>query len=309
MEQSQWYCIVNPSAGAGRTTYLWPQACQRMQDRGISFTSVMAQGSSQAQSLAYEACARGVRRFISVGGDGTAHQVYQGIMQYIVMDGCDPSEFYFGVIPIGSGNDWVKSVGLPCDPDKVIDIIAQGHFQSFDIVTSFTPQGMSYMLNCAGAGFDSLVCEIVERQKSLGLQGRAMYSRALVHAIRTLKRMKLTAVADGHIVYDGEAYSVAVGNGAYSGGGLRQVPLARTDDGIINYMIVPILTLPKIIEEVPRLLNGRLYRSDCVIMGACKDLKLVSNITDQSVEIDGELGCTLPMTITNTGKTIKVPCK
>ena len=115
-------------------------------------------------------------------------------------------------------------------------------------------------------------------------------------------------VADGEVVFTGLSFSVAFGNGRYSGSGMRQVPLAVMDDGLLDYTIIPKTPLFKVVRELPRLFNGTLHQSEYVVSGKCRFLQIVP-MDEQSgdiFELDGEIEGWLPMSIEVTGHQIRV---
>lgn len=303
--KNKWYCIVNPHAGSGKTMPEWEKASALLEKSGIEHVDVLTGYRAHAAQLAYDAAREGYRRFMAVGGDGSVHETLNGIMRYVDESGTDSAEFALTVIPIGSGNDWIKSLGIPHDKGKIIELVASGSFARQDIVRVETSSGVCYMANIGGVGFDSAVCVTVNRQKEQGHRSRMIYLKALIHTILNLRRSHYRIVADGELVFDEEGYSIAFGNGRYSGGGMRQVPLSEIDDGLLDYMIVPRVTLLRMARELPRLFNGKIYKAKCLRTGKCSEITVEG---DGVLEVDGEVKGTLPLRITMTGQQINVLC-
>ena len=307
--KTDWYFIVNPRAGSGKTMSEWVPAERRLQNLGIPFVTAMTDHKRHATELAREAAANGYRRIVAVGGDGSLHETLNGIAGYCEESGADTSEFYLGVMPIGSGNDWIKSLGVPHDLEKVINLIEHGSFGQMDVVKVLMADGnYAWMANVGGTGFDSHVCSRVNMQKERGMRGKLIYLNALRHTMTHLAQLKLKVVADGNTVHEGICYSIALGNGCYSGSGMRQVPLADINDGIIDYMIVPQVSLSRMLKEVPRLFNGSLNESDAVISGKCKSIQIVplDSGSEDIIELDGEIVGQLPLSIEMSEKKINV---
>lgn len=304
-----WYFIVNPRAGSGKAMAEWVPAEQKLLKSGLSFVTEMTGHKHHAAELAYQAARNGYKRIIAVGGDGSLHETLCGIGRYCDESGCSPGEFTLGVMPIGSGNDWIKSLGVPHDMDKVGGMLAEETFSTMDLVRlDFGDGKNSYMANCGGTGFDSHVCDRVNIQKEQGLRGKSIYLKALLHTVKHLSAIRVRVVADGGCVFEGECFSIALGNGKYSGSGMRQVPLADINDGLLDYMIVPKTTLPVIIKEIPRLFNGSVHESDKVLSGRCREL-YIEALDDKSgdiVEVDGEIEGRLPLSIKMDGRKIRV---
>lgn len=300
-----WYCIVNPHAGSGKTMDEWRIAEKKFTELSVPYKTTLTNYKFHATVLAYEAALHGYRKILAVGGDGSVHEVLAGIMQYVDEKEVPAEEFTLAVVPIGSGNDWIKTNNVPHDTEKVVEMIAAGSFGKMDIVRVETSEGRSYMANVGGTGFDSHVCERVNAQKERGKRSSRIYANALVHTIlsfhRFINHVKVTA--DGRDVFDGTCYSVALGNGPYSGGGMRQVPLAVNDDGLLDYMVVPKLPLVTIVKEVGRLYNGTANESPYLISGKCRELVISG---DDLVEVDGEIKGNLPLKVSMTGSKINV---
>lgn len=304
-----YYFIVNPRAGSGKTMYEWLPAERRLKRLGIPCDIAMTDHKRHATALAQHAAAEGYRRIIAVGGDGSLHEVFNGICRWCAATGVPTEEFLIGVVPIGSGNDWIRSLGVPNNTTEVIDLISRNSCGSMDVMRVKSSGGRTaYMANIGGVGFDSHVCKRVNTQKESGRRGKMIYLNSLRYTIFNLKSIYISVVADGEVVFTGLSFSVAFGNGRYSGSGMRQVPLAVMDDGLLDYTIIPKTPLLKVVRELPRLFNGTLHQSEYVISGKCRSLQIVP-MDEQSgdiFELDGEIEGWLPMSIEVTGHQIRV---
>ena len=303
------YFIVNPRAGSGRTMCEWLPAEHRLERSGISFVTALTDYKRHATALAYEAAASGYRRIYAVGGDGSVHEVFNGICSWCFEHGVPTEEFTIGVVPIGSGNDWIKSFNVPNDVDEAVDLICKGSVVPMDVIEVSSCAGKRlYMANIGGVGFDSHVCQRVNSQKESGKRGKLIYLNALRYTILSFRSIDVCLVADGRSVFSGPCYSLAFGNGRYSGSGMRQVPLAKVDDGLLDYTIIPKLSLGKIVREMPRLYQGNLNESKYILGGKCRVLQVVpmSEGSDDIFELDGEIEGRLPLTMEVTGSKINV---
>ena len=286
----------------------WALAEKLLTAASVPFKTVLTNYKFHATQLAYEAAGQGYRHFLAVGGDGSVHETLNGILRFADEAGVDPEAFTLAVIPIGSGNDWIKSLGVPHDTRYVVDRLSAGSFARQDVVRVETQPfpaaegagvSVAYMANIGGVGFDSHVCERVNALKEQGRRGKLIYLGALIHTMFHTKAFHTRIVADGELVFDGEAYSVAFGNGRYSGGGMRQVPLSEIDDGLLDYMVVPKAGLLQILFQIPRLYNGTVNESGLLKTGRCHVLEMSG---DNIVEIDGEVVGALPLRLTMTGR-------
>ena len=304
-----YFFIVNPRAGSGKTMYEWLPAERKLKRLGIPCDIALTDHKRHATALAQQAAAEGYRRIIAVGGDGSLHEVFNGTCRWCAATGVPTEEFLLGVVPIGSGNDWIRSLAVPNDTIEVVDLIRRNSFGRMDVMRVKSSGGKTaYMANIGGVGFDSHVCKRVNAQKESGRRGKLIYLNSLRYTIFNLKSINISVVADGEVVFTGLCYSVAFGNGRYSGSGMRQVPLAVLDDGLLDYTIIPKTPLLKVVKELPRLFNGTLHQSVYVISGKCRSLQIVP-MDEQSndiFELDGEIEGLLPMSIEVTGHMINV---
>lgn len=279
----------------------WMPAERLLKRSSIEFICSYTEYKGHATELAQRAAQLGYRRILAVGGDGTLHEVFRGIMLFCdSSEKASPSEFYLGVVPIGSGNDWIKSLGVPHNATEVIRLIAQNSFRKMDVVRMLHSGGeVCYMANIGGVGFDSHVCERVNWQKEMGKRSTVIYLRGLKYTLSNLHSINVKVTVDDKEVFCGECYSIALGNGKYSGGIMCQVPKARIDDGIVDIMIVPILPVSTIIKEIPRLLTGSLGDKDPVIFSRGKTI-VIEPLDEKSRDIfeaDGEVEGTLPLIV------------
>lgn len=307
--KTAWYFIVNPRAGSGTTMTEWLPAEKMLEQEHVPYVTALTDHKNHAVTLAHDAAAEGYRRIAAVGGDGSLHEVLNGICSYCAESGTAPEEFYLAVVPIGSGNDWIKSCKVPNELESVIKLIIGQSFGWMDIVRAVSKGGkISYVANGAGIGFDSHVCERVNMQKERGMRARMIYLKALRYTLFHLKPIRIVVREDGVAVFAGEAYSMAIGNGPWSGGGMRQVPLAANDDGQLDYMIVPKSNLLKLAKEVPRLFSGTANESSLIYSGRCRALRItpMDEVSADIVEFDGEIEGQLPLELEITGAKIHV---
>jgi len=307
--RTEWYIIVNPRAGSGKTLSGWAEAERRLLERGVPFTSVFTRYKSHARELALQAARDGYRRLLAAGGDGSVHEMFSGVLDFCSGTGTPTEEFRLGVIPIGSGNDWIKSLGVPHDFEKVIDMVAGDAFRMQDVVSVRSSDGrVCCMANIGGVGFDSHVCERVNARKERGHRSKWIYLGSLVITILKLKRLNVEVSGDGELVYSGPCFSIAFGNGSYSGGGMRQTAAADMSDSLVDVMVVPVISLFRILREAHRLFDGTTPQSQYLVYRQCREIT-VTPLDPRSadvLEVDGEIEGRLPLTVSATSRRIGV---
>lgn len=296
-----WLVVVNVFAASRKAGSVWKKAAVMLGDAGISYKVMFTGGEDNAIAISRKACAKGYRKFIAVGGDGTVHDVLNGITDYVYSsEGYDISEFTLGVIPVGSGNDWVKSTGVPRDIQGAVNSIAEGRTGLQDVIrveildpssVDSEPLSVSYMANVGGVGLDARVCEIVNRKKEQGRRGKKLYVSALLYCIRHRIPVRARIVCDGTEVFSGKYLSIAFGVGKYSGGGMRQTPLAELGDGLLDVTVIPDIPMWVIAKEVPKLFTGTFHKVSVLTLAKCREVLILpeGEADAEPVEVDGEV--------------------
>ena len=207
-----WFAVINVYAASSKAARKWAKAEERMKARGMVFHGSRTGKGGNAMELTFDACMAGYRKFVAVGGDGTVHDVLNGIAGFVdwTREGGRPldfSDFTIGVIPVGSGNDWIKTAGVPKDVEAAADVLEAGSVRSQDVVRVSMleyvapPHGrvmaMSYMMNVGGVGIDARVCEAVNAQKRQGKRGKILYVTSLIKAISERVSSDAKVICDG----------------------------------------------------------------------------------------------------------------
>lgn len=315
-----WLVVVNVFAASRKAGSVWKKAAAMLEEANVPYKAMFTGGPDNAIAISRKSCARGYRRFIAVGGDGTVHDVLNGIAEY-VYSGVDPdvaiSDFTLGVLPVGSGNDWVKSTGVPRDIKGAVDVIAAGCTGLQDVVRvevldpsdyASAPLSVSYMANVGGVGLDARVCEIVNRKKEQGRRGKKLYVSALLYCIKHRVPIRAKVVCDGKEVFAGRYLSIAFGVGRYSGGGMRQTPLAELGDGLLDVTVIPDIPIWTIAKEVPRLFTGTFHKVDVLTMAKCREVIVLPDgeADAEPAEVDGEVVGRAPVRMTVLDEQIRV---
>ena len=300
----KWLAVVNVFAASRKAGSIWKKAAVKLEQAGIDYKARFTGGEYNATELSRIAASNGYRRFIAVGGDGTIHDVLNGIAEYVYSTADESvrfSDFTMAVIPVGSGNDWVKSAGVARDVASAVDQIVAGKVGRQDVVrvSVYDPDDAdlnkivaeSYMANIGGIGLDARVCEIVNRKKEQGFRGKKLYVSALLYCIKHRVPVHARVICDGNEVFRGKYLSMAFGIGRYSGGGMRQTSLAVMDDGLLDVTVIPDISLLTIAKEVPRLFTGTFHKVSVLTQARCRSVVILpdSGSDAEPVEVDGEV--------------------
>lgn len=301
--EDKWLVVVNVFAASRQAGAIWKKAASMMDEASVEYKAMYTGGADNAETIARKACAAGYRRFVAVGGDGTAHDVLNGICRYVYEDSssdCSLSDFTLGVIPVGSGNDWVKSTKVSKDLYRAVSLISAGSIGKQDVVRVSVQDRETYMINVGGIGLDARVCEIVNRKKEQGYRGRKLYVNALLYCLRHRVPVRARIMCDGNQVFDGKYLSMAFGIGKYSGGGMRQTPLAVLDDGLLDVTIIPDISLWTIATKVPRLFTGTFHKVKILTQCRCREVEVIpyAQSDAEPIEVDGEVVGRVPVKMT-----------
>lgn len=307
MEQNskdRWFVVFNPMAGSSKAAFLWKEIAETLYASGVKYESYIIRKNVYAAGQVCEAVKNGFRRFVAVGGDGTINQVLAGLR----MSPPTGERLTMAVIPIGSGNDWIKLYGIPKDYREAVRLIAgDGLSRGQDIGNAlFVSSGKrSYMMNIAGVGLDAYVCDVVNKMKSEGKRGKRIYVEGLARAFFSYKCRKAKVFCDGEPVYQGKMLSLSIGNGRYTGGGMLQTPDAIPDDGLFDICIIKHIPFGKLIFKVKKLFDGTLPSDPYVIMKRCRSVRVEAE-PESLVEIDGEVLGSTPVLFENEHLAIDV---
>ena len=303
MDKDIWLVVVNVFAASRKAGSVWKKAAVMLDEAGVRYKAMFTGGTDNAIAISQKAAAMGYRKFMAVGGDGTVHDVLNGIAAFVFSSGqtdVTVADFTLGVLPVGSGNDWVKSTGVPIDVRKAVDTIAAARTSKQDVVKVQAGSSVSYMVNVGGVGLDARVCEIVNRKKERGRRGKKLYVTALLYCIRHRVPVRAKVIADGEIVFDGRYLSMSFGVGKYSSGGMRQTPLAVLGDGLLDVTVIPDIPLWKIAKEVLKLFTGTFHTVDVLTQARCRVVEVLPYVQADAepVEVDGEVVGRAPVRMT-----------
>ena len=306
MSDSSWIAVINPNAGGGRVAREWPLLSNMLKDKGFSFEEVFTTHRYHAVELVIYSLKRGFRNFISVGGDGTLHEIVNGIFYQKEV----PSdEITLAVLPAGSANDWARMYRIPKDYDKAIETVLEGRTVMQDIArVEYSQAGVRnarYMMNVAGVGLDANICHKCNASKNKGKSGDLAYVKAAFKALVSRTSNPSKVVVDGRNFFSGKMFSIAFGIGKYSGGGMMQVPDAVADDGLVNVMVARKVSKIKFLLLFKQLFKGTIYRIREVSHTTASRVCVISRKPDR-VEIDGEVVGTTPINLEVLPRALRV---
>ncbi|MFX1378256.1 MAG: diacylglycerol/lipid kinase family protein [Promethearchaeota archaeon] len=276
--------IYNPIAKKGKTKEDLDYAFKCLNDLKISYKSVETEYDGHAIELARKLAKEGYR-VIAAGGDGTANQVFHGVITSNTGALC-------GFIPMGSGNDIPAAVGIKADIKRACEIIAEGYTSRCDIGFAKTDEGVErYFLGIGSQGFDA---EVARRSNE---KGGKNYNLIIFQALFSWKSREIIVRMDNEI-YEGVANLAAVGNSGAYGGGMYICQKASVDDGLFDISIVNIGKF-KLLLQFKKMYSASLLPHPNVHEYQSKKVRIEMKNPDEEsymCQVDGEVLGPLPVT-------------
>ena len=269
--------IVNPAARHGETGTLLP-VVERLLG---SFPHDTAQTESAGHATGLAAAAGGYDLVVAMGGDGTVHEVLNGLMRIPAQE--RPA---LGLLATGSGNDTRRMLGIPADLAQAALVLATGERRRFDVGVC---NGVHFN-NSFAAGLDAKVtAKAVEYKVTKRRTGLWLYLTALLHVLfRELGSFAVRLSLDGADAKPIETLIVAVTIGKTYGGGFIITPDAVPDDGLFDVCMIDPLSLPQALMRLPFVVTGRHTRMKPVHMSRHSSLVIECDAA-LPAQIDGEV--------------------
>jgi len=270
---ARYQLIANPAAGLGTGRAVADRAAGWFRRRNASYDLEFTSGPDHAAELARRAAASG-RTVVVIGGDGTVHEALPGMVH---------TGAPLGIIPAGSGNDLIRSLDLPSDTERSVDIILAGRTSVIDCGKI---NGIPFV-NVVGIGFDAAVNH-ASHDIGWPAGGKLRYVTALVRTLGSYDPVRLRVTLDGESREE-DLFLLTIGNGTSCGGGFRLTPHARLDDGVLDVTAVrPIGVLP-LLWHLPKVFRGTLERAErYASMTTARKIRVESS-GRVPVHMDGEI--------------------
>jgi len=268
--------ILNPSAGGVRDLdEVVARLGRRFPSAKIRFTNK----PGSAARFARTALRKGCELIIAAGGDGTLNEVINGIGENL-------GEAQVGLIPLGTGNDFARSIGVPTDLEAAIDLIRAGTTRAVDLVR-VTSDELRYFVNVSAGGFSGLVDEKLtpEMKKTWG---PLAYLRGAAAAWPELRAYRTTLAFDEDESLMLELYNVVVANGRYVASGTLIAPEAEIDDGLLDVVLIPKRPAPELALAMAQIALGTHLSSKTIVFRRAAKLT-VNSKPGMWFNVDGEL--------------------
>jgi diacylglycerol kinase (ATP) len=272
--------ILNPVANHGRSAQIAADLRPLLAGHEADWSGT--EYPAHAADLARQAGEHGYDLVVAAGGDGTVHEVINGLMQ--VPEKKRPA---LGIVPLGSGNDFANILGVPADPAQALLAAIDGQMHPMDVGLIRDQNGrQEYFNNTLGIGFDAVVT--IRTRKITYVHGFMMYFVAVIQTIiKNFTPMNLHVETDQE-TWDMPVLMLTLGNGPREGGGFLVTPEAKTDDGLLHYATIRKVSRLMMFRLIPEVMKGTHGRFKPVKMGTCRKMAISC---DQPLYIhcDGEI--------------------
>ena len=270
-------------AGGGRARRYW-QRCAST--GGIDAEILYTSARGEARQLAARA---GRRPVVAVGGDGTAHEVLNGLL-----GGDGLARPRLGVLQCGTGSDWQRTAPGPPHPDQVAAWLSRDRWRPIDVGRLESTAGRRYFLNAADVGIGAAVVRRAEGgPRALG--GTINFLGAAVVSLMLHRNAPVRMEIDGGPVQSLRVRTIAVANGAYFGGGMWIAPSARPDDGRLDVVVIGDVSRWLGLRSLPLLYRGTHGRLAQVRFATARQVAIEAD-EPIGIEADGELAGETPAT-------------
>lgn len=277
-----WFLIVNPSSGNKNFKNSWNEIKYLLNIKKIQYSFVFSQYTKHEVELVREVIKKGYKIIISVGGDGTLHHVINGVMTQTYIK---TNKLKVGIIPLGTGNDWIKTYNIPNSLEKSINIIKKDRttFQDIGCITLSNGE-KEYFNNLAGIGYDGYV---VRNLKNLKKVGSLAFLISGFYSLLSYNKTKYTIRIKNKTLHE-ECLMILFGICKYSGGGLRLTKNPNPKDGLLDITIVKNISIFDLLLNLPKLYNGDIVYHKKVETYKDEVIQII-NHNNSIIEADGEI--------------------
>jgi YegS/Rv2252/BmrU family lipid kinase len=275
--------VINPSAGAGKALRSWNKLHTYLQNKGIQHHSWISTSAEDLHTYVAQAAVQGQRQIFGMGGDGTIHLILNACLS----TGIPLHEFEFAQIPVGTGNDWLKSYGrYAADPVLFYEGLAGGDVKQQMVCRLEFGGTTRFSMNMTGLGFSGKVVETVQRNTLIKKTGAAGYVLSLILSLFAYRDRAVRIVINGFEVRT-VLFHLSMGIGKFAGGGMKFCPQADPASRDLELSIVSRINRWKVVRHVLDLFNGSYQKLSEVEVKKGNTISIEAEIP-LPLECDGE---------------------
>jgi diacylglycerol kinase (ATP) len=302
------HVIVNPFSARGKTEKRWNTIKEIVKHYFQEFKYIFTEKPEQATKIARDLLKDGFDLIIGVGGDGTLNEITNGFFQKHSSDTIN-EEASLGIIPSGTGSDFIRFLKIPRDFDKSVELIKKSKTKKMDVgkITFFQENEddkHKFFINIADFGLGAEVVKKLSDIPSIK-RGPFLYYKGLLLTLKNYHSKMVKIKLDESREIEGKFLIGAIANGRIFGGGMMIAPRAEPDDGFFDLVLVEDMKKLEIISNTPLLYRGTIEKNPKVTITRAKKIAISSNEI-VNIEYDGEIGKTLPAGFEIIEKKIKL---
>lgn len=279
--------ILNPTSAGGKTMKLLPAIVERFGKCGRQHDVYVTSHAGETPVVARQMLGQGHTTLVAVGGDGTINEVASVLLE-------QSSPAALGIIPSGSGSDFVRTLRLSKDIDQAVQVVVNRKTERIDAgLLTFDDGSKKFFVNVAGLGFDAVVAEYALTSRMPG--STLPYLVSAVKAMRVYKNMSMR-IESAERNFEGRAASVLFANAQYFAGGMKIAPMASLTDGKLDVAILGDLSPAEMLRAVPSVFRGKHVTHPKFTHFTSTSLRVTTE-RPARVQADGELMDYTPVTI------------
>lgn len=240
--RSKYFLIVNLIAGQGRCKELFPKVKLELDRRKIDYDLHFTNEPMEAVDVAKMGIEAGFSHIVAMGGDGTVNEIANGVLG---------TNATLAVIPAGTGNDFIRMLGIPANPMQAIDTLLNGVARTMDLGQV---EDDRCFVNGLGIGIDAQVARDVLKMQRL--KGAAAYITAAVREVFRFQAFPIT-ISTSEEQFELTCLSLGISNGLYAGGGFKLAPRADIDDGLVDLCAIGDYPKPERLFRLPKVRAGK----------------------------------------------------
>lgn len=295
------HIIVNPFSARGRTEKRWVFIKDIIKHYFKEFKYIFTEKPFQATEIAKELFNQGYNLIIGVGGDGTLNEIINGYFSN--KDKPINSEASIGIIPSGTGSDFIRFLKIPRDFKKSVELIKNSKEKAIDVGKINTNDKTKYFINIADFGLGAEVMNNISKIPE-SKRGAFSYYVGLLKTLKGYKSKQVRITTDKH-EFSGKYLIGAIANGRIFGGGMIIAPEAQPDDGLFDFVLIKEMKKLEILYNTRFLYNGKILKNKKVELIRTNFIKIESESENVSIEYDGEIGLKLPVEFRIIKKSLK----
>ena len=283
---NKWFAIANPKSRAGKSEGLLNRVEALLIKNQIDFELHKTSVAGDEIMLVEKATSLGYRKILCIGGDGTIQKIVAGIQ---IQKNIPKENVLFGLVPLGTGNDWAKSKGISLKISESIPFLNSGKIKTQDVglanIKANEKEIKRYFITYSGVGFDSFMLKKIQSYKWLG---KFSYLFCALMNFVNYKNIEVEIETDNAKI-NSKVFLLGVGLCKFTGGGMQLIKTPAGSSGQLNMTIAQDLSKTEIIKIFFSLFNGGVFKKRKILTLSSEKILIVAKKTVLTCQGDGEI--------------------